>query len=239
MSDPERSRGLIDGFIFESFVEGEASKIALSVVRSLSENGPGRITPLFLFGDQGVGKTHLMQAFGHAVLKRAPTTKLVCISAERFSWEVLTASKQGSVEEYRARHRDLDVLLVDDIQFLEHKPDAMTEMVSLIDWLARRGKQAMTTSDPSPKEIAGMAMDGGVAVRVGTPDIETRLKILDRTTRELGVTLPEDVALHLASMSRGNVRALLGAIRRLLTYSRRDGIPIDLELAKRALLQGL
>lgn len=242
MNKPLQSHGLIPGLTFDAFVSGKANKTAYEAARTVAETDDGRFSPLYICGDQGLGKTHLMHAIGHASLANDPDIKIRAVSSECFVAELIDAIRRNTYRKFRQRYLELDILLIDDISFLAGKERSTEEFVEILRPLIESGRQVVLAADLVPGEIAGIdesvqpLVASGLIVRIGSPDIETRLRILDVKARQYGATLTIDVALLIIDVAVGNVRELEGALRRVLAYASFEGVPVTLDSARRALM---
>jgi len=230
---------LNERYTFDRFVVGSNNQLASAASRAVAEN-PGRMyNPLFLYGGVGLGKTHLMQAVGHSVLQRWPARRVAYVSTERFMNELVASIQQGTTRDFRKRFRQIDLLLVDDVHFLERKEGTQEEFFHTFNALYDSGKQVVLTSDRPPKELGGMEdrlvsrFEWGLVVDIKPPDYETRVAILLRKAQDDLLTLDDEVVDFVARSCTSSVRELEGAIIKLLAYSslRREEITLDLARA--------
>jgi chromosomal replication initiator protein len=232
--------GLDPRYTFENFIVGSCNQFAHAAARAVAD-APGRsYNPLFLYGGVGLGKTHLMHAIGHAVRADRPSTRMAYVSAERFMCEMVNAIRWKRTHEFRDKFRTIDMLLVDDVQFLEGKEATQEEFFHTFRALYESGKQIVLTSDCPPRELATLEerlrsrFESGLSADMQSPDLETKLAILRRKTESEGGTLADDVALYIANKVRSNVRELEGCLTRLLALSSlRQRVP-DIDLAREA-----
>jgi chromosomal replication initiator protein len=237
----QSSRRLLDlRYTFENFVVGSCNQFAHAAARAVVDN-PGRsYNPLYLYGGVGLGKTHLMQAIGHALLADRPDRRLVYASAERFMCEMINAIRWKRTPEFRDRFRSVDILLVDDIQFLEGKEATQEEFFHTFRTLYEDGKQIVLSGDCPPRELATLEerlrsrFESGLIADMQVPDLETKLAILRRRSEAVGIQLEDDVALFLSSKVRSNVRELEGCLTRLVALASLRQRRPDLDLAKEA-----
>ena len=232
-------------YTFATYVVGAANRLAhaasLSVAERPGSQRTGGYNPLFLYGGTGLGKTHLLHAIGNAVVERAPKRRVLYITGEAFTNEFIQSIQQGSVERFRARFRKIDVLLIDDIQFLADKERTQEEFFHTFNALHSAGKQIVLTSDRTPKEIALLEerlrsrFEWGLIADIASPDLETRIAILRSKADESGVAVAADVVEQVARRVQSNVRELEGALTRLVAVGRLSGMPVTMELAARVL----
>jgi chromosomal replication initiator protein len=235
---------LNERYTFESFVVGKSNELAAAAAHAVAE-APGRTyNPLFIYGATGLGKTHLMQAIAHAVLKRSPETKLLYVGAEQFINEVIESIQARTMPEFRRRYRnDIDLLLVDDVHFLEGKEMTQDEFFHTFNALFEGRKQMVLTSDRLPKEIPGLEdrlisrFEWGMVADIGQPDLEHRIAILRKKAHQdhLELTIPDDVLRFIAEHIRSSVRELEGCIIKLLLFASLKNREVTIELAREAL----
>ncbi len=235
---------LNDRYSFDSFVIGKSNQLAAAAAHAAVE-APGKIyNPLFIYGATGLGKTHLMQAIAHAMLRRRPETRVLYVSAEQFINEVIEGISRRTMPELRKRYRhDIDLFLVDDVHFLEGKEATQEEFFHTFNALYEAGKQIVLTSDRPPKEIPGLEarlvsrFEWGMVADIGQPDLEHRIAILRKKQEQdhLEMTIPDDVLRFIAEHVRSNVRELEGCIIKLLLYASLKHREVSIELAREAL----
>ena len=237
------SRGtrLNPNFTFSSFVEGRSNQLAKAAAVQVGEN-PGRsYNPLFIYGGVGLGKTHLMQSIGDAMLLNDATARVNYVHSERFVGDMVSALRHNTISEFKAHYRSLDALLIDDIQFFAGKERSQEEFFHTFNALLESQKQIVLSCDRFPKEVAGLEerlrsrFGWGLTVAIDPPELETSVAILKSKAATEGVELPDEVAFFMAQRIRSNVRELEGALRRVTANSRFTGRPISLEFAKEAL----
>ncbi len=230
---------------FESFVVGGSNRFAHAACRAVSER-PGEVyNPLFIFGESGLGKTHMLHAVGHSVKTARPDARVHYVPAERFTNEMIYAIQHGQTLSFRNKYRNVDLLLIDDVQFLAGKESTQEEFFYTFNALRDAHKQIVVTSDKAPKDIAGLEdrlisrFNQGLVADMKQPDLETRIAILrNRCEQESnGLRLPDDVLLLMADRIRGNVRDLEGCLVRLLALASLTHREITLELAEEVLSQ--
>ena len=233
--------GLSPRYSFETFIVGASNQFAHAACRAVAEAPSRSYNPLFLYGGVGLGKTHLMHAIGHYVLTRSPGLSLTYISAERFMNEVVNAIRYDRIMEFRERYRSVDILLVDDIQFIVGKERTQTEFFHTFNALHDAQKQIVLSSDCPPHQITELEerlrsrFEWGLIADIQPPDLETKIAILKRKAEAEGVSLPDDVALYIASRSKSNIRELEGSLIRLLAYASLKGQDVSLPLVQEVL----
>ena len=232
-------------YTFETFVVGSGNQFAHAACLAVGQGVGRTYNPLFLYGGVGLGKTHLLNAIGHAVVARRPGARIAYLSAERFTNELIAALQMNRMPEFNNRYRNsCDVLLVDDIQFIAGKERTQEAFFHTFNTLHAAGKQIVLTSDKSPKEIAGLEerlrtrFEWGLIADIQPPDMETKVAILKRKANQQGIEVPDDVALFLASAASSNVRELEGFLTRLGAKAELTGQALTIDVA-RAELRGL
>lgn len=236
-----RASHLNERYTFERFVVGNNNQLASAASHAVAEQ-PARIyNPLFLYGGVGLGKTHLMHAVGHAVLEKRPDAQVAYVTTEQFMNELVTAIQQGTTPAFRRRFRQIDLLLVDDVHFLEKKESTQEEFFHTFNTLYDAGKQIILTSDRPPKELPGLEerlvsrFEWGLVADIKPPDYETRVAILQKKAGDDRLVLDPDVIDFVARSCTSSVRELEGAVIKLLAYSSLRNEEISLELARIAL----
>src|SRR5690348_13523155 len=228
-------------YTFETFVVGSSNQFAHAAARAVAEQPSKSYNPLFLYGGVGLGKTHLMQAIGHAIKQRNPATRLTYVSAEKFTNEVIAAVRFDRMSNFRDRFRTMDVLLVDDIQFIAAKERTQEEFFHTFNALYDQQKQIVISSDCPPREIPTLEerlhsrFEWGLIADIEPPDLETKIAILKRKGDQIGVTIPDDVAMFIAGRVKSNIRELEGSLVRLIAISSLRGEPISKTLAQDAI----
>lgn len=228
---------------FENFVVGENSKFAHGVALEVAKKPGERFNPLFIYGSTGLGKTHLMHAIGHYILLNHHDLKVKCISAETFANEFIKTvnlykGNEVKKSEFRQKYRNVDVLLIDDIQFLDGKTQTQSEFFHTFEYLYNHNKQIIMTSEYHPKNIATLSdrlrsrFESGILAELKSPSLETRVKILKHKASLEDIELPDDVANLLASAYQSNVRELEGALNRVAAYASIKGEEITLDWVK-------
>jgi chromosomal replication initiator protein len=229
-------------FIFETFVRGKSNELAYAAAEAVA-NAPGQTSynPLFLYGGVGLGKTHLMQAIGNFILEQKGDTKILYVSAETFTNEFVDSIRNKTNQSFRNKYRDVDVFLVDDIQFVSEKEGTQEEFFHTFNTLYDTNKQIVITSDQPPKEIKGLEerlrsrFGCGLTVDVTTPDFETRMAILQKKAEIDKVEVPEQVMQFIAKNFSSNIRELEGALNKVTAFSRLSRAEVTLELVERSL----
>lgn len=225
-------------YTFESFVVGPSNQFAQAAARSVSEATGKTYNPLFIYGGVGLGKTHLISAVGHAVIDRNPNLTVLYVSSEQFTNEVVSAIRHDRMGEFKEKYRNLDVLLLDDIQFIANKTATQEEFFHTFNALYERQRQIVVSSDRPPKEITAVTdrlrsrFSMGLIADIQPPEIETKIAILLKKADRERITIPDEVAYYLASKIRSNIRELEGCLIRLGAQASLTGRPIDREMAK-------
>ncbi len=229
-------------YTFDRFVIGNNNQLSAAAAHAVAQSPARQYNPLFIYGGVGLGKTHLMHAIGHAILERDPTKRVMYLSSERFTNELVSAIQEGSMAEFRRLYRQIDLLLVDDIQFLEGKERTQEEFFHTFNALHDAQRQIVLTSDRPPKDTGledrlVSRFEWGLVTDIKPPDFETRMAILRRKVDEDALVIhdSQDVLTFIARNRTSSVRELEGAVIKLLAYSSLTGRPIDLGLAQEAL----
>ncbi|MCK5411137.1 MAG: chromosomal replication initiator protein DnaA [Gemmatimonadetes bacterium] len=233
--------GLNDRYTFERFVTGSHNQLATAACRRVADAPATAYNPLFIYGDTGLGKTHLMHAIGHAILARLPDHRVVYTTSEQFTNEMISAIQGGRTAYFRQRYRLVDVLLVDDVHFLGNKEGTQEEFFHTFNALHDAHKQIVITSDRPPPEIRGLQerlvsrFEWGLVTDIKPPDFETRVAILQMKAEEDDLLLDEEVIEYIARTRKTSVRQLEGALIKLLAFSSLTRREISLALAREAL----
>jgi chromosomal replication initiator protein len=233
--------GLNPRYAFDTFIVGTSNQFAHAACRAVAEAPSRSYNPLFIYGGVGLGKTHLMHAIGHYVLRHDRNLRLTYISAERFMNEMIFAIQRGQQLAFREKYRNVDLLLIDDIQFLAGKDGTQEEFFYTFGALQEAHKQIVMTSDKAPREIKGLEerlvsrFSQGMVTDIKPPDLETRVAILKQRSAAYGYELSNEVALLIASRVRANVRHLEGVLVRLTALTELGGTKITVGLAEEVL----
>ena len=228
-------------FVFDNFVEGKSNQLARAAALQVGENPGKSYNPLFIYGGVGLGKTHLMQAIGNAILQKSPAARVSYVHSERFVGDMVKGLQHNTIAEFKRTYRSLDALLIDDIQFFAGKERSQEEFFHTFNALLEGQRQIILTCDRFPKEVNGLEerlksrFGWGLTVAIEPPELETSVAILMSKAASEGAELPEEVAFFIAKRIRSNVRELEGALRRVIANSTFTGRPISLSFAKEAL----
>lgn len=238
---PRVESRLNPSFTFANFVEGKSNQLARAAASQVGENPGKSYNPLFIYGGVGLGKTHLMQSIGNAMLARDPNARVSYVHSERFVGDMVRGLQHNTISEFKRSYRTLDALLIDDIQFFAGKERSQEEFFHTFNALLEGQRQIVLTCDRYPKEVSGLEerlksrFGWGLTVSIEPPELETSVAILMSKASAEGIELPEEVAFFVAKRIRSNVRELEGALRRVIANSRFTGRPISLDFAKEAL----
>lgn len=226
---------------FDTFVIGSGNRFAHAASLAVAEAPAKAYNPLFIYGGVGLGKTHLMHAIGHYVLEHNPNAKVVYLSSEKFTNEFINSIRDNKAGEFRDRYRSVDVLLIDDIQFLAGKEQTQEEFFHTFNALHEESKQIVISSDRPPKEIPTLEdrlrsrFEWGLITDITPPDLETRIAILRKKAKAEGLDIPNEVMLYIANQIDSNIRELEGALIRVVAYSSLINKDINADLAAEAL----
>ncbi len=225
-------------YTFDEFVAGSSNQFAYAAAMAVANNPATTYNPLFIYGGVGLGKTHLVNAIGNAILKKSPQMRICYYTSEKFMNELINSLRYNRMDEFRNKFRSMDVLLIDDIQFLAGKERTQEEFFHTFNALYESHKQIIVTSDKFPKEIPGLEerlrsrFEWGLIADIQAPDVETKLAILKMKAEQNSINLPEDVAVFLANSICNNVRELEGYLIRIGAYASLTSVPVSLEMAR-------
>ncbi len=237
------SAPLNERYVFDQFVIGKSNELAAAAANAIVQ-APGKIyNPFFIYGDTGLGKTHLMQAIGHSILERDKNTRITLVGTEQFTNDLVNSIQTRTTQEFRRRYRETDLLLVDDIHFLKGKEATQEEFFHTFNTLYEAGRQIILTSDRPPSEISGLEarlvsrFQWGMVADIELPDFEHRIAILQQKAQQddLQSTIPDDVIMFIAEHVRSSVRELEGSIIKLLAYASLRHKPVTVDVAREAL----
>ncbi len=242
VGSPEGSSASINPrYTFRNFIVGSANRLAHAASLSVAERPGHAYNPLFLYGGVGLGKTHLMHAIGNQVLARFPRKRVVYATSEKFTNEFITGIQQGKIDDFRARYRRIDLLLIDDIQFIADKERTQEEFFHTFNAIHEDGKQIVLSSDRPPKLITTLEerlrsrFEWGLIADLTAPDLETRIAILRAKAEEQSVHIGADVLEFIARKVISNIRELEGALNRIVAYANMGGMPLTIDLAQAVL----
>jgi chromosomal replication initiator protein len=236
-----RSAPLQPRYTFANFVAGEGSSLAYAAAKRVCEAPGGSYNPLFIHGSVGLGKTHLLKAVGHEINRRIPSCSVRFVTSEDFTHELVTAIRAGSTSAFRSRYRSIDVLLMDDVQFIAGRESTQQEVFNTFDTLHSAGKQIVLTSDRSPHTIRPLSdrlatrFACGLVADIQPPELETRIAILRSKALAVDADVPPPVIEFLASSVTENVRALEGALTRVIFFAQCNKLDLSIDVARQAL----
>ncbi len=228
-------------YTFDSFVVGPFNELPHAAAVAVSKNPGSVYNPLFIYGGVGLGKTHLLQGVGNEVVKNFSKKRVKSVSSEKFTSEVVIAIKNHEAESFKSKYKAIDVLIIDDVQFLAGKEKTQEEFFHIFNVLYENNKQIIISSDRPPKSINALAerlrsrFEGGMIADISMPDLETRIAILKTKSQEKGISLPDDVYQYIAFSIKKNIRELEGALNRLIVYQKINNKQPDFEVAKNLL----
>lgn len=235
------NNNLNKNYTFDSFVSGTSNQFAHAAAMAVANNPATTYNPLFIYGGVGLGKTHLIHAIGNLIHSNNNNARIAYYSSEKFMNELINSLRYAKMEDFRNKFRSMDVLLIDDIQFIAGKERTQEEFFHTFNALYESHKQIIVTSDKFPKEIPGLEerlrsrFEWGLIADIQAPDVETKLAILEMKSELNGICLPEDVSFFLASSITSNVRELEGYLVRVGAYASLTSTPINMEMAKNVL----
>jgi chromosomal replication initiator protein len=235
---PVSTGSLNPKYTFDTFIIGKNNELAHAASIAVSKNPGGQYNPLFIYGGVGLGKTHLMHAVGHKQLETNPRTKVLYASSEKFTNDFVEAIKNKRIDEFKKLYRSVDMLLIDDVQFITGKEQTQEEFFHTFNELRDKGKQIIITADRLPKDIPAIEQrlvsrfEWGMIADIQAPDLETRLAILNTKLEKKGGHLADEVLYFVAENIVSNIRELEGALNRLMVSQQMEGKPLTLEQAK-------
>lgn len=230
--------GLNPKYTFESFVIGPSNRFAHAASSAVCDSPAKAYNPLFIYGGVGLGKTHLMHAMGHKVLQKMPKAKILYISSEEFTNQLIGAIQNRTTTKFREKYRSVDILLIDDIHFIAGKESTQEEFFHTFNTLYDAHKQIVVSSDRPPKEIQALEerlvsrFEWGLVTDIQPPDFETRMAILKKKSERETINLPDDVYYFLAEKIKSNIRELEGALIRVVAYAKLVGKDITVDMVK-------
>lgn len=234
----DKETGLNPKYIFDSFVVGPFNELPHAAAVAVSKNPGSVYNPLFIYGGVGLGKTHLIQAIGNEISKTFKNKKISYISSEKFTSEFVMSIKNHQIDPFKTKYKNMDVLIIDDIQFLAGKEKTQEEFFNIFNVLYENNKQIILSSDRPPKAINSLAerlrsrFEGGMIADISNPDFETRMAILKTKAQEKNIELSEDVYQYIASVIQKNIRELEGTVNRLIMCQKLNNRKPDLETTK-------
>ena len=232
---------LKDEDTFDSFVVGQSNRFAYAAATSVVNDPGGQYNPLFIYGNSGLGKTHLLNAICHAIKEKRPDYNIVYTRGEDFTNELVRYIAQKSTDEFHQKYRNADILLVDDIQFIAGKDSTQEEFFHTFNALTQAGNQIVLTSDLPPNKIALLEdrlknrFEWGILADIQPPDIETRMAIIKRKASVLNFELPDDIVQYIAEKLKNNIRQLEGAVKKMQAFVTMQGLPVNISTAQIAI----
>ncbi len=233
--------GLNPAYTFDDFVIGPSNKMAHAAAMAVAESPAKAYNPLFIYGKAGMGKTHLMNAIGHCVAAKNPNMRVVYITSEQFTNQLIQAIQNRSTEKFRAKYRGVDVLLIDDVHFIAGKESTQEEFFHTFNTLHDAHKQIVLSSDKPPKDIDGLEerlvsrFEWGLIVSISQPDFETRVAILRQKLKRENIEVPDDVIFYIGEKIKSNIRELEGALKRVVANAVLLKQSVSIELARSVL----
>ncbi len=232
------TRGLNPKYTFDKFIIGKNNELACAAAQAVVKNPGSAYNPLFVYGGVGLGKTHLLQAIGHALLKKSPQLKLLYVTSEKFTNQFVNAIKTGKIKEFQQKYRELDVLIIDDIQFVSGKEQTQEQFFHTFNDLHQNNKQIILSSDRNPKSIPDLEQrlesrfEWGMIADISEPDLETKIAILEAKAAEKNFKLDKKIVNYLAQNIGNNIRELEGVLNRIIAYCQLKNITPVLEDVK-------
>ncbi len=237
----DKKTNLNPKYTFENFVVGPFNELPHAAAWAVSENPGSVYNPLFIYGGVGLGKTHLIQAVGNKVLENFPNKKVRYVSSERFTSEIINAIKNQTIDRFKRSYHQIDLLIIDDIQFLSGKEKTQEEFFHIFNSLYEANKQIILSSDRPPKAISALEerlrsrFEGGMIADISVPDFESRVAILKQKMQEKNIFFDDQILEYIAENIQSNIRELEGALNRLIIYQKINNQNVDLETAKKLL----
>ena len=243
MQEIARPSNIIPNFNFDTFVVGTNNDIATAAAKSVAQNPSNIYNPLFIYGDPGLGKTHLMHAIANEILRTRPKTKIIYVSSEKFLNDLVNSirNRDTDTEEFRQKYRNIDVLLMDDVQFLSGKDTAQLELFNTFNHLHENGKQIILSADKPPKDIPVLEarlksrFNQGIIADIGQPNFETRLAILKQKAEEKNIIIDDSILSLIAEKINTNIRDLEGVLNKVVVISTFTKLPITVESTEKAI----
>ena len=237
---PDDSLPEVAGYTFDQFIVGNSNKFAHAAAIAVADKPGESFNPLFIYGNSGLGKTHLLLSIGQKIHEKAPSAKIVYVKGDEFMNQMVQSIKDNTQAEFRNKYRYVDLFLVDDIQFIAGKLGVQEEFFHTFNNLWEAGKQIVITSDRPPIEMVKLEdrlrtrFEGGLMADIQSPDLETRMAIIRNKASQLGMTLPDEVVEYIANEIKSNIRQIEGVVKRLTAYNSIMHETIDISMAKRA-----
>ncbi len=229
------SSAINNSYLFKTFIVGKQNELAHAAAQAVSMQPGGTYNPLFIYGGVGLGKTHLLHAVGNAISEQNPNAKVLYVTCEQFTNDFIQAVRSGKAKEFKDRYRNVDLLLIDDIQFITGKEGTQEEFFHTFNALHQANKQIIISSDRQPKAIAALEkrllsrLEWGMLVDIGAPDLETRVAILEIKCQERNVEIPREILHFLADNVQSNVRELEGALNKIIAFHQFKNIEPTIE----------
>lgn len=233
--------GLNPKYTFDTFVVGSNNKFAQAAAMGVADNPGSKYNPFFIYGGVGLGKTHLMHAIGNQILMNNPNVNILYVTSETFTNQLINALRDQATEKFREKYRNIDVLLIDDIQFIANKKSTQEEFFHTFNTLYESGKQIVLSSDKPPKDIELLEdrlksrFDWGLIADISNPDFETRLAILRKKTQLDNIIIDDEILSAIATRVDTNIRELEGTLNKLIAKASLTGSPITMEMTERAI----
>jgi chromosomal replication initiator protein len=239
--EPDHPAGLNVRYTFDNFIVGKYCELAHAACRAVCDNPGNTYNPLFIYGGVGLGKTHLLQAVGHEIMNRYPGKRVLFVTCEKFSNDYIQAVRSGRAKELKETYRTVDVLIIDDVQFLSSKEGTQEEFFHTFNALHQTDRQLIISSDRPPKAIPAIEgrllsrLEWGMTADITTPDLETRIAILDTKCKERHIALSDEIINYIATMVHNNIRELEGALNRIIAYSQLNNTSLSFDKIKQIL----